>query len=90
MRYLIYEDYYVPWECSYGSQPLYEGDKYTQIFTAGEFRGHVYELGVDYIACDYLDEDFVTQYGALFDAPLKDGNIYRVSGEGEPFSLVDG
>lgn len=90
MRYLTYEDYYVPWVCSYGSRLLFEGDIYTRILTADEFREYIYELGVDYIACDCLDDDFITQYSALFDASLEDGQIYRVGGEGELFSLVAG
>ena len=88
LRYLIYSDYFVPWECSYGSQPLFEGDYYTSIYTAEEFQAHVYELGTDYIICDYLDEDFIMQYGVLFDFPLENGQVYRVLGEKEPFALI--
>lgn len=85
--YLLWPDYTVPWECSYGSHPVAEGD-YTQIYTAEEFRDHVLDLSVDYIAIDLLDEDFVTTYASLFDTPLENGQVYRVDPRKEVFELL--
>ena len=89
-QYMLYPYYYVPWECSYGSQPLFDGDYYTQIFTAQEFCEHVYSLGVTYIAVNYPDEDFINQYSGLFNAPLESGQVYRVPEKKDgPFELVN-
>jgi len=85
--YMLWPSYQVPWECSYGSQSLFEGDTYTQIFTAEEFRRHVLDLGVDYIAVELLNDDFVGQYSDLFDAPLKNGQVYKVS-DNPQFTLL--
>lgn len=86
--YLLWPSYRVPWECSYGSTNLFEGDGYTQILTAGEFRQHIAELGVDYIALYYLDDDFIQQYSSLFDAPLANGQVYRVIEDQPQYTLL--
>lgn len=89
--YLLYPDYTVPWECSYGSQLLFEGDTYTQLLDSQAFLQRVYGLEADYIAIDYVDEDFIAQYATLFDSPLANGQVYRVSAapsQGPPFTRV--
>lgn len=88
--YLLYPYYSVPWECSYGSTVLWEGDSYTRIFTQEEFRSHVDSLGVNYIAIDYVDEDFKSCYGALFDNNLENGQIYQVTSSQVPYMLGGG
>ena len=88
MRYLAYEGYNLPWECIYGSQPQEGEGGYTHIYTAEEFRQHVYDLGTDYIALEHLDEDFISTYAELFNAPLADGQIYRVPEESGLFELI--
>lgn len=88
MRYLAYEGYNVPWECTYGSQPLEGEGAYTRIYTAGEFHQHVYDLGADYIALEHVEEDFINTYGCLFDAPPADGQIYRVPEGDGLFELI--
>lgn len=80
----------MPWECSYGSTVLWEGDSYTRIFTQEEFRSHVDSLGVNYIAIDYVDEDFKSCYGALFDNNLENGQIYQVTSSQVPYMLGGG
>lgn len=87
--YILYPYYSVPWECSYGSTALWEGDGYTRILTEAEFREHVSNLGVDYIAVSYADEDFVSCYAALFDHDIENGQVYRVASAGSLYELEE-
>lgn len=51
----------------------------------------MYDLEADYIAIHYADEDFIAQYASLFDSPLANGQVYRVSSDpaqGPPFTRV--
>lgn len=86
--YLLWPDFRVPWECSYGTTLLFDGDYYTNIFTAEELRQHFEELGVNYIAIYCLDDDFIQQYSVLFNAPLANGQVYRVTEHAVPYELV--
>lgn len=86
--YLLYPDFNVPWECSYGSELLFDGDYYTKNLTADEFCQHVSDLGVDYIAISYVDQNFIDLYGGLFDTLPADGQVYRVTDTSVPFALL--
>ena len=86
--YLLYPDYNVPWECSYGSELLFDGDYYTQNLTAEEFCQHISDLGVDYIAISYVDQNFIDLYSGLFDTLPANGQVYRVTDGSIPFTLL--
>ncbi len=88
--YLLYPDYIVPWECSYGSELMFEGDYYTQILDVDGFLQHVYDLGADYIAINDVDQNFTDLYAGLFDTLLANGQVYRVTEEEIPFQLLKG
>lgn len=86
--YLLYPDFNVPWECSYGSELLFDGDYYTKNLTAEEFCQHISDLGVDYIAISYVDQNFIDLYGSLFDTLPADGNVYHVTNASIPYTLL--
>lgn len=73
---------------SFGSVPVQEGDTATKLMDQQEFSGLVREQSASYIAIYCLDDDFIQQYSALFNAPLADGQVYRVTGNAVPYELV--
>lgn len=77
--YLLWPEYRVPWVCSYGSKPAYEGDTYTQILNEDEFLHFVESLNVRYIAIHTIDDDFVNTYSGLFNNELVNGQVYFVN-----------
>ena len=85
--YLVYPNYYVPWECMYGDHKTFDDDRYTKIFTAKQFQEHIQELKIKYIAIDKLDTTFIQLYSSLFEGELKEGQIYEV-GENGRYMLV--
>ncbi len=86
--YLLWPEYIVPWECSYGSTLLFEGDGYTKIFTDIQFKEHLQELGVKYIAIGYVDQNFIDMYGHMFEQPLQSGQVFKVEEGVKVFKLM--
>lgn len=81
--YLVFPYYRVPWECMYSDEKAFDNDHYTQILTKNEFYKHVKDVGVEYIAIDLLDDNFVALYQDLFDHALENGQVYHVLAAGK-------